>query len=555
MVKLRDFFQRDIRTDTEDAIQELMRAILVRAQFVPGVRHALGWRGLQQIRTSEAEGWTARIAEYAGVFGLYFTGIEYPPGWVVGTFGLNYFPIADEALVEHCTLRAVACTQRPDYTSLIREYLHHEEMMSLFDVGTLFLALDIRQQAMYLGMESLTVQRSIAQDGVHLSRNGHMVQAIEPGGHDQDFPALRVTQAFFEVLAASLVFHLEQSPNSLFERRFPGRELVYDNAGSIRKIHAPDVEEVIVGLGYGEGQFDHLFGTLTGTTRNVSREIRWRESEAIPPDYERMRWWGAHHTSDYKTFDKKSMGIDERPPLMILSGFLGAGKTSFLKHFIEYQTQRSRFVAVIQNEIGDVGLDGKLLDYTVTEIDEGCVCCSLVGNLKRAIHGILSTFQPDSIILETTGVANPLNLLDEISELESLVRYDCTVTVVDAMNLDVTLSHFTVAVDQIRAADVLLLNKCDLVSETHLQKARTQLQDINPKAVVFMTTQGDLNPALIFDMEERWEEMKESPVATGSTFPFYSSHVHDGMWCKTLEIPNPVNRKVFLSTIESLPPT
>jgi hypothetical protein len=59
-----------------------------------------------------------------------------------------------------------------------------------------------------------------------------------------------------------------------------------------------------------------------------------------------------------------------------LTGFLGSGKTSFLQYFIEYQTQRSRFVAAIQNEIGEVGLDGKLLDYAVTEIDEGCVCCS-----------------------------------------------------------------------------------------------------------------------------------------------------------------------------------
>ena len=133
---------------------------------------------------------------------------------------------------------------------------------------------------------------------------------------------------------------------------------------------------------------------------------------------------------DNRTIDKKSLGIDERPPLIILSGFLGAGKTSFLQHFIEYQTQCSRFVAVI----GEVGLDGKLLDDTITEIDEGCVCCSLVGNLKRAVNGILSSFQPDYIILETTGAANPLNLLDEIVELEAQVRYDCTVTVVDGLN-------------------------------------------------------------------------------------------------------------------------
>ena len=94
------FFQGDIRTDPAEAVQELMRAILVRAQFVPGVRHALGWRGLKQSVTEKGEGWTARINGFAGVFGLNFNGTEDAPGWVVGTFGLSYFPSADEALVE-----------------------------------------------------------------------------------------------------------------------------------------------------------------------------------------------------------------------------------------------------------------------------------------------------------------------------------------------------------------------------------------------------------------------------------------------------------------------
>jgi G3E family GTPase len=553
-MKLRDFFQGDVRIGTEGGIQELMRAILVRAQFVPGVRHALGWRGLKQSVAAEAEGWTARIAGYDGVFGLCFTGIEDAPGWVVGAFGLSYFPGADEELVERCSLRAAAFSQRPDYIPLVREFLHHEEMSSLFRIGTLFLALDVRQQALYLGMESQSALRSIAQAGVRLPRDGRMVQVIEPGGQDQNLPALSLTRAFFDVLAASLVFHLDQVPGRLFERRSPGTEIVYDHAGAIQKIPAADIEDVLVGLGYGEGRFVELFDALAGPHRAPGRELQWREGETIPPVYERMRWWNARHTSDYKTFDKKSLGIDVRPPLTILSGFLGAGKTSFLQHFIEYQTQRSRFVAVIQNEIGDVGLDGKLLDYTVTEIDEGCVCCSLVGNLKRAVNDILSSFQPDFIILETTGAANPLNLLDEIGELKGLVRYDCTVTVVDALNLDSTLSRFAIAADQIRSADVLLLNKCDLVSEACLQKANKRLQDINPKAVVFMTTRGNLNPALIFDMGDQWDEKNVLPLTAGSKSPVHSSHAHDGLRCKTLVIPKPLDRKEFLSAIESLPP-
>jgi G3E family GTPase len=552
-VELRHFFQGGIRSDPEGAVQELMRAILVRAQFVPGVRHSLGWRGLKQSVTAKAEGWTARIAGCEGIFGLCFTGMDDAPGWVVGTFGLSYFPGAGEELVERTSLRAAACTQRPDYMSLVREFLQHEEMSSLFGIGTLFLALDVRQQALYLGMESLSELRSIAGAGVRLPREGRMVQVIEPGGRDQEFPALPLARSFFDVLAASLAFHLDRAPCSLSERSFPGTEIVYDPAGTIRKIPAEGIEEVLVGLGYGEGRFEELFDSLAGAHRAPGRDVRWRQGEAIPPGYEGMRWWNARQTSDFKTLDKKSLGIDERPPLTILAGFLGAGKTSFLQHFIEYQTQRSRFVAVIQNEIGEVGLDGKLLDYTVTEIEEGCVWCSLVGNLKRAVNDILSSFQPDFIILETTGAANPLNLLDEIGELEDLIRYDCMVTVVDALNLDFTLSRFEIAADQIRAGDVLLLNKCDLVSDAGLEKARKRLQEINPRAVVFTTTRGNLNPAFIFDMDVQGRGKDALPVTPGAKIPIHHSHVHDGLQCETLEIPGPLDREKFLSVVESLP--
>ena len=552
-MELRHFFQGDIRSDAAGAVQELMRAILVRAQFVPGVRHGLGWRGLKQSITVEREGWTARIAGYDGVFGLCFTGIEDAPGWVIGTFGLSYFPAGDEALVELCSLRAAARTQRPDYMTLVREFLLHEEMSTLFRIGTLILALDIGEHTIYLGMESLSALRSVARDGVNLPRDGRMVPVIEPGGVDQNFPALQITRVFFDVLAASLAFHLEETPCRLRERSFPGTEIVYDSAGAIQTVPATDVEEVLVGLGYGEGRIDELFDVLAGARDDPVRDLQWQRGEAIPKCYEAMRWWNARRTRDYKTLDKKSLGIDERPPLIIVAGFLGAGKTSFLQHFIDYQTQRSRFVAVIQNEIGEVGLDGKLLDYMVTEIDEGCVCCSLVGNLKRAVYDILSSFQPDFIILETTGAANPLNLLEEIGELEGLVRFDCTVTVVDTPNLDSTLSRFSIALDQIRAADVLLLNKCDLVDDECLETGRKLLREINPEAVVFTTTRGNLNPALIFDMEDQWRGEKVFPITGGSSRSVHHSHDHDELRCKTLIIPKPLNREEFLYTVESLP--
>jgi len=204
------------------------------------------------------EGWIAKIRGYAGIFGLHFEGIEETPGWFTGSFGLCYFADPDEALVEHCSLLAAAYCQRPDYISLVREFLQHDKMASYFRVGKLFLAIDIRQRYLYLGMESLSVQRSIAKDGVCLQHNGHMVQVIKPGEYDQDFPALPVTQAFFDVLASSLVFHLEQSPDWMLERCFPGVEIVYDNEGIIRKSPASDIHEVLIGLGFGDCRFGDI---------------------------------------------------------------------------------------------------------------------------------------------------------------------------------------------------------------------------------------------------------------------------------------------------------
>lgn len=550
-------FQRMDPSDPTETAQELLRAILVRAQFVPGVRYALGWRGIRQSVAGPVEGWTARIEGAAGVYGLCFAGMEEAPGWMLASFNLCYFPDADESLVENCSLQAAAWTQRPDYLPLVRDFQGNEEFVSLFSAGTVFLAADPADAAMYLGLESLTIQRSRAIDGVRLERDGKMAQVISPGGCDRVFPAYEVVQRFFDVLAASLSFHLEEPPQWLSERRFPGMEIVYSRKGDIREIPAADIDRIFVGLGYGPGRFEVLSSVLANKMQSMpsKSELIWLPADPVPAGYINRNWWNACHTRNCKTLDKKTLGIDERPPLIILSGFLGAGKTSFLQHFIEYQTQRSRFVAIIQNEIGEVGLDGKLLDYNVTEIDEGCVCCSLAGNLKRAVQGILSRFQPDCIVLETTGAANPLNLIDEIGELETLVRYDCTVTVVDGLNLDYTLSHFSIAADQIRAAGVLLLNKCDLISVSRQNDVRGQLRKINPSAVILTATGGDVNPALLFDMGENRKEGVRPLSYEKSVLPGFNTHMHDGLWCSTLAIPAPLDHGKFLEVVKALPAT
>jgi G3E family GTPase len=555
-VNLNRFFKGNLDEDPGAALEGLMRAMLIRTQFLPTVRHVIGWRGLKQ-SSAEMEGWTARIRDYGGVFGLFFIGVEPTPGWITGSFGLCYFPDPQELLVERFSLQAVAFTQQDDYHCRIREFQRHPEMMAPFGVGTLLLSVRPDQRGLALALQSASAQRTIARDGVHLPQEGKMLQLVEPGGFDQDLPAFETTLAFFSVLAASLSFNLELAPGCLIERRYPAIQRVYDRSGGMSSEAAPGQWNGLLALGYGEGDFEALCTAVSSESAAISA-VRADGPETAPRDYGDRLWWRAHQLKDSKSLDKKILGVDERPPLILLTGFLGSGKTSFLQHFIEYQTQRHRFVAVIQNEIGEIGLDGKLLDYTVTEIDEGCVCCSLAGNLKRAVHGILENFSPDYFILETSGLANPLNLLEDTAELAEVVRFDSTVTLVDALNLDGALAGGPIAADQIGAADVIVLNKRDLVDDGRLEAVRRKVQQINPRAPVFCTTHGDLNPALIFDADDSSGPgpgaMKSAP---GSMLldasAGHATHAGAGLWARSLRLSHALDRGKFTQVVASLP--
>jgi G3E family GTPase len=539
------FFPGDLQARPEAGLQELLRAILVRTNFVPVVRHIIGWRGLKQ-SVAAVECWTAKIQGMDGVFGLAFDGLNPCSGWVRGRFRLYYFPHPNEELVEGCAMQAAALTQAQDFLQRVRHFADQPEFSDLFRIGEFSLSVADSGQALGLTLEAPSRLRCLSEGGVSLPLDGELVQLVAPGGYDQDFPAFAVAAAFFDVLAASVTFNLGQAPVYLGEQRWAGVQLVCDPEGAVRRVETDELWNSQIILGWGIGSA----GDLAASGIGVRGIHRWVPGEPIPEAFRDRLWWRADHLQGASTIDKRTLGVDERPPLLLLTGFLGAGKTSFLKHFIEHQTQRSRFVAVIQNEVGAVGLDGKLLDYTVTEVDEGCVCCSLAGNLKRAIQGILSAFDPDFIIVETTGLANPFNLLPDIKELDDLVRFDCTVTVVDALNIETTLAQHSLAEAQIRGADVLMLNKKEQVEPQRLESITRQLRQINPRAPLFLTTHGDLNPALVFEVADH----QTQSLIEGQADPHHDSHHQDGLWVQNIGLTQSLDRSDFLQAVAQLPP-
>ncbi|NLI82856.1 MAG: GTP-binding protein [Deltaproteobacteria bacterium] len=552
------FFRGDLERDPAAGLQALMRAVLIRTQFLPTVRHRIGWRGLKQASFG-VEAWTAKIRDAAGVFGLFFMGLEPSPGWAVGRFGLCYFPDPEEPLVERCSLAAAAATQAEGYRVRLRDFPNYPGTAGLFGIGSLLLSVRRDQRALALALEAVSVQRTVAADGVRVEREGQAATLVAPGGADQDFPAFETALGFFDVLAASVTFNLEQPPVRLIERRHPATQLVYDRSGRAEAQEAPDLWHGILLVVWGEGAAETLLGASgeAGAERRSSLAAA-DGPETAPPDYRERLWWRAHRLADSRSIDKKLLGVDGRPPFILLTGFLGAGKTSFLQHYLEYQTQRSRFVAVIQNEIGAQGLDGKLLGYTVAELDEGCVCCSLAGNLGRAVSGILERFTPDSVILETSGLANPFNLYEELEALSERLRLDATVTVVDAVNLEEALAQGPIAADQIRAADILVINKCDLVDEERASAVEHRLFELNPAALRFRTVGGELNPALLFDVEvappgnaRRKGAVPTVPAGQPRHRPSFAAA---GLWSRSLSLSRPLDRDRFFQAVARLSP-
>ncbi|MBN2516263.1 MAG: GTP-binding protein, partial [Deltaproteobacteria bacterium] len=372
-----------------------------------------------------------------------------------------------------------------------------------------------------------------------------------------NFPSYSTSLAFFRVYAASVTFNLNEPPVYLLQTHGKGEEIVYTSKGEVRKRESDSIRNRSLYLGYGivpdtiAGE-PIVSGGATGTV-----EISWEKGDESGSEYDDELWWHAHTITDYKTLDKRVLGIDERPQLIVVTGFLGAGKTTFVRNFIEYHVQHNRFVAVIQNEIGETSLDGKLVDhdYSVVEIDEGCVCCTLIGSLKRGIHQILSQFQPDYIIVETTGLANPFNLLEELSEVEDIVKFDSVTTIVDGVNAEESVQKYDIACRQIEAADLILLNKNDLLTEKRSNEIIQKLRSINGYAPILSVDHGHINPALLYGINpQEFRERKVLPEDRESSHDMQYSHEHDGLQSITIHFPMPVEKGLFLEKTASLPP-
>jgi G3E family GTPase len=229
--------------------------------------------------------------------------------------------------------------------------------------------------------------------------------------------------------------------------------------------------------------------------------------------------------------------MSDKIPVTVLTGYLGAGKTTLLNRILS--EPHGRKYAVIVNEFGEIGIDNDLIvgaDEEVFEMNNGCVCCTVRGDLVRIIDGLMRRKGKfDAIILETTGLADPAPVAQTFfldDNVGRKAKLDAVVTVADAKWLNERLKDAPEAKNQIAFADVILLNKSDLVKAEELGEVEARIRGINPYASVHRTERCRIAlPEVLgrnaFDLDRILELEPEFLEAESAQEHDHDHHGHD----------------------------
>jgi len=243
-------------------------------------------------------------------------------------------------------------------------------------------------------------------------------------------------------------------------------------------------------------------------------------------------------------------------PVTVLTGYLGAGKTTLLNRILS--ENHGRKFAVVINEFGELGVDNDLVvdaDEEVFEMNNGCICCTVRGDLIRIIGGLMKRRERfDGIIVETTGLADPAPVAQTFfadEDVKARTKLDAIVTVVDAKHLPQRLEDSKEAAEQIAFADIIVLNKMDLVTEDEAAEVERRIRQINPYAEIRRSTKSDVPiDAVIgrdaFNLERILE--REPEFLSGE-----DDHEHDSeVNSVSFEVSRPIDPERFNAWISNL---
>lgn len=454
--------------DSGSDCASIFTSLVMAAHFERTRARALGWRGVRPCASSHPA-WTCRVAGSQHVFGLRFDGESKDDSPACGPclrgyFSLYVFPPAQSPLLDIFPLDALRVALSPGYENAVREFSGNETELLPFLLGQLRLDVSFAGNALALTLEAPARHRVLAADGI-AAQDGWLVR---PGEPECDVPAFSLFLRLFAVLACTAQQNIgEEADISRGMTSIPRR--LFHADGSLED--CTDEKEILLNITASFGPSLAIPGERMHPLHGIPARHRPEELEKL-----------------------------DRPVLHVLTGFLGAGKTTFLRRWLDFLHGRERYTGVIQNEFGRVELDAALMkgDTLVEALDEGCVCCSLADSLRPGLERIISAMPAEQFVLETTGLANPDNIMDALGGLRDLVEPGLVITVADALDLCGENSgkehpeNSGIRQAQLKRADVVILNKSDMVSPDALSALSRRLQTLNPRALILPAHYGNI---------------------------------------------------------------
>lgn len=470
----------------------------------------VGFRGLRPFpmmsfdKDIMFQGWTCRILHSPLIFAILYMGeknnikpfqsesqSEQIQKW--SSFALLGFPPKNSDLLEDFSLQALDIADKEDYDDKIRNWGFSSEECAAFHLGTFYMGIDAILEthtshaatgefSMTLLLEAKETLRTICLDGIGFEENGKQNWLIEPNGDDAKIPAFSLITPFFETLARTLgtVYSPNECGHSM-QYQCADSSLAYTAQGSVK--------------------------TIENTTNMMYSALVWGKEILDKKTFKNILEFPLYVAKEF---------VEDIPLIHIVTGFLGSGKTTFLREWLSYLQNKDIYMGVIQNEFGQIGLDANLLkeDTVVEALDEGCVCCSLADSLRPGIQRIQALLPRQDIILETSGLANPNNVVIAIKDLDDIVKQGLIISVSDANVLQEALQFYTesykfnlhgVSLAQIESVDIIVLNKMDLVDNNKLEALRQALFFHNPRALIVESSFGRIAFALL---DEIWDTLQ-----------------------------------------------
>jgi len=534
-MKLKDFYPIDF-DGSQTAFNSLIRTILIKANYDPILKKVTGYKGMHQYNDSQ-ECWTLKFESQKGVYGFIQTQNIEKEDSFESTFNLYYFPSPNEKDLQNSSLIEEYIVNSEQFIEKVKGFPSFLEIFLNFKIAKVKINILKNKNSLKITYKTLNRIKTFLKDGLEDINNlTNEKYIIRPNAMDKNFPAFKFILPFFNFFNTLLTRISKKEPISFDIKKSKVEAVYYDKEG----IQSKNNDVLCTKL---EFHIVYMQDSKNKKVENKSLLFKVLTSGS----------WFKYNLDLKKYLSSKNKSL--KPKLIVVTGFLGSGKTNFLQNFIEFENQNSRFVGIIQNEIGKTGLDGKLIDYdyNMVEIDEGCVCCSLTGQLRTAIATLFEKRIPDTVILETTGVANPFNLLSEIDELNDLIEFESIISIVDARSYDKLLNSYAVFKDQIRAADVILLNKIDLVEEMEIKEIENKLHTQNRCANIIKTINCSINPLVVTNSAQLSNTTNHISNEFNEETTNFRTHLEDNLSSIKQNVNKKLDRKKFEKNLENIP--